>query len=174
MSTTPQIQKQSIHFQWDINICLFMTKLLVKYFILTTFTALSSNHFLILCKPIPSSITWLEKKFFKATAAAAKSLQSCSTLCDPIDGSPPSSPVPGILQARTLEWVTISFSSAWKWKVKVKSLSRVQLLATPWTLTIVFLPPNQVSLNSLKPSRLLSMNWMIMSHPIIFYLPFLL
>ena len=63
----------------------------------------------------------------------AKSLQSCPTLCDPIDGSPPSSPVPGILQARTLEWVAISFSNAWKWKVKVKSLSRVQLLVTPWT-----------------------------------------
>ena len=54
-------------------------------------------------------------------------------LCDPIDGSPPGSPVPGILQARTLEWVAISFSNAWKWKVKVKSLSRVRLLATPWT-----------------------------------------
>ena len=66
-------------------------------------------------------------------AAAAKSLQSCPTLCDPIDGSPPGSPVPGILQARTLEWVAISFSNAWKWKVKMKSLSRVQLLATPWT-----------------------------------------
>ena len=66
-------------------------------------------------------------------AAAAKSLQSCPTLCDPIDGSPPGSPVPGILQARTLEWVSISFSNAWKWKVKVKSLSRVRLLVTPWT-----------------------------------------
>ena len=66
-------------------------------------------------------------------AAAAKSLQSCPTLCDPIDVSPPGSPVPGILQARTLEWVAISFSNAWKWKVKVKSLSRVWLLATPWT-----------------------------------------
>ena len=54
-------------------------------------------------------------------------------LCDPIDGSPPGSPVPGILQARTLEWVAISFSNAWKWKVKVKSLSRARLLATPWT-----------------------------------------
>ena len=54
-------------------------------------------------------------------AAAAKSLQSCLTLCDPIDGSPPGSPVPGILQARTLEWVAISFSSAWKWKVKIES-----------------------------------------------------
>ena len=66
-------------------------------------------------------------------AAAAKSLQSCLTLCDPIDSSPPGSPVPGILQARTLQWVAISFSSAWKWKVKVKSLSRVRLSATPWT-----------------------------------------
>jgi len=68
-----------------------------------------------------------------AAAAAAKSLQLCLTLCDPIDGSPPGSPVPGILQARTPEWVAISFSNAWKWKVKVKLLSRVQLLATPWT-----------------------------------------
>ena len=58
---------------------------------------------------------------FKRWAAAAKSLQSCPTLCDPIDGSPPGSPVPGILQARTLEWVAIAFSNAWKWKVKVKS-----------------------------------------------------
>ena len=68
-----------------------------------------------------------------AAATAAKSLQSCPTLCDPRDGSPPGSPVPGILQARTLEWVAISFSNAWKWKVKGESLSRVQLLATPWT-----------------------------------------
>ena len=67
------------------------------------------------------------------TAAAAKSLQSCPTLFDPIDGSPPGSPVPGILQARTLQWVAISFSNAWKWKVKGKSLGRVRLLATPWT-----------------------------------------
>ena len=65
--------------------------------------------------------------------AAAKSLQSCPTLCDPIDGSPPGFPVPGMLQARTLEWVAISFSNAWKWKVKVKSLSRAWLLATPLT-----------------------------------------
>ena len=65
--------------------------------------------------------------------AAAKSLQSCPTLCDPIDGSPPGSPIPGILQARTLEWVAISFSSAWKWKVKGKSLSPVWLFTTPWT-----------------------------------------
>ena len=76
------------------------------------------------------------------TTAAAKSLQSCPTeasiyvcvhLCDPIDGSPPGSTIPGTLQARTLEWVAISFSSAWKWKVKVKVLNRVRLFATPWT-----------------------------------------
>ena len=69
----------------------------------------------------------------QTTAAAAMSLQSGLTLCDPTDGGPPGSPIPGILQARTLEWVAISFSNAWKWKVKVKSLSRVQLFATPWT-----------------------------------------
>ena len=68
-----------------------------------------------------------------ALMLAAKSLQSCPTLCDPIDGSPPGSPIPGILQARTLEWVAISFSNAWKWKVKVKSLSHARLLVTPWT-----------------------------------------
>ena len=68
-----------------------------------------------------------------AAAAAARSLQSCPTLCDLIDGSPPGSPVPGILQAITLEWAAISFSNAWKWKVKVKSFSRVRLLATTWT-----------------------------------------
>ena len=76
---------------------------------------------------------WLFKWNFRAAAAAAKSLQSCPTLCDPIDGRPSGSPVPGILQARTLEWVAISFSKAGKRKVKVKSLSRVPLLATPWT-----------------------------------------
>ena len=75
-------------------------------------------------------------KFLKSKlllAAAAKVLQSCLILCNPIDGSPPDSPVPGILQARTLEWVAISFSNAWKWKVKVKSPSHVWLLMTPWT-----------------------------------------
>ena len=76
---------------------------------------------------------WAPSLILPSTAAAAKSLQSCLTLCDPIDGSPRGSPVPGILQARTLEWVAISFSNAWKWKVKVKPLSRARLLATPWT-----------------------------------------
>ena len=65
--------------------------------------------------------------------AAAKLLQSCLTLCDPRDGSPPGSAVPGILQARTQEWVAISFSNIWKWKMKVKSRSPVRLFATPWT-----------------------------------------
>ena len=65
--------------------------------------------------------------------ATAKSLQSCPTLCNPIDSSPPGSPVPGILQARPLKCVAISFSNAWKWKMKVKPLSRIQLLVTPWT-----------------------------------------
>ena len=74
-------------------------------------------------------------------ASAAKLLQSCLTLCDPIDGSPPGYPVPGILQARTLEWVATSFSNAWKWKVKGKSFSRVWLLATPWT-TAYQAPPS--------------------------------
>ena len=69
----------------------------------------------------------------KKVIAAAKSLQSCPTLCDPIDGLLPGSSIPGILQERTLEWVAISFSSAWRWKVKVKLLSRVQLFVTPWT-----------------------------------------
>ena len=73
---------------------------------------------------------WID--LVSAAAAAAKSLQSCPTLCDPRDGSPPGSPIPWILQARTLEWAAISFSNAWKWKVKVKSLSHARLLAT-WT-----------------------------------------
>ena len=79
----------------------------------------------------------MEKKsenVYAAAAAAAKSLQSCPTLCDPKDGSPPGSPIPGILQERTLEWVAISFSKAGKWTVKVKLLSRVWLFVTPWTL----------------------------------------
>ena len=76
-----------------------------------------------------------------SAAAAAKSRQSGPTLCDPIDGSPPGSPIPGILQARTLEWVAISFSNAWKWKVKVKLLSRVWQLVTPWTAAYQAPPP---------------------------------
>ena len=99
--------------------------------------------------------------------AAAKSLQSCPTLCDPIDGSPPASPVPGILQTRTLKWVAISFSNAGKWKVKVKSLSRVRLLATPWIAAYQALPSmgfsrqeywSGVPLPSLLAGRLFSTN----------------
>ena len=117
---------------------------------MSTELVMTSNH-LILCHPLlllptifPSirvlfnesalHIRWPNYwgfSFSTSPAAAAKWLQSCPTLCDPIDGSPPGSPIPGILQARTLEWVAISFSNAWK--VKVKSLSRVQLLVTPWT-----------------------------------------
>ena len=81
-------------------------------------------------------VSELNRRYAKVTnvnnEVYAKSLQSFPTLWDPRDGSPPGSPVPGILQARTLEWAAISFSNAWKWKVKVKSLSRVRLLATPW------------------------------------------
>ena len=76
---------------------------------------------------------WVGRSPGEWKGSAAKSLQSCPTLCDPIDSSPPGSSLPGILQSRTLEWVAISFSNAGKWKVKVKSLSRVRLLATPWT-----------------------------------------
>ena len=75
---------------------------------------------------------WCHPTISSSGHAAAKLLQSCPTLCDPIDGSPPGYPVPGMLQARTLEWVAISFSNAWKWKVKGTSLSHVRLLATPW------------------------------------------
>ena len=81
------------------------------------------------------SLAWkiLSITLLACAAAAAKSLQSWPTLCDPIHGSPQGSPIPGILQARMLEWVAISFSNAWKWKVKVKSLNPIQLFATPWT-----------------------------------------
>ena len=89
-------------------------------------------------QPFNVILKWNHKRI---AATAAKSLQSCPTLCDPIDGSPPGSTIPGILQARTLEWVAISFSSAWKWKVKVKSLSHVGLFATPSTAAYRLLCP---------------------------------
>jgi len=90
----------------------------------------------VILKLLSSNLSWLKGKWWQWVSVSvcyAKSLQSCPTLCDPIDGSPPGSAIPGILQARTLEWVAISFSNAWKWKVKVKSLSPVRLFATPWT-----------------------------------------
>ena len=102
-----------------------------------------------------------------AAAAAAKSLQSCLTLRDPIDSSPPGSPVPGILQARTLEWVAIAFSNAWMWKVKVKSLSRVWLFATPWSATHQAPPSMGFSRQEYwsgvpLPSLCLSTTWLLM------------
>ena len=102
-------------------------------------------HFCLCASTILSWWLWLCSRAWSQTgwflqfhlnhnnAAAAKSLQSCLTLCNPIDSSPPRSPVPGILQATTLEWVAISFSNAWKWKVKLKSLSRVWLV-TSWNV----------------------------------------
>ena len=91
-----------------------------------------NNNFLKVHKLFNTFLYW-QKCMVSTVAAAAKSLQSCPTLCNPIDSSPPGSPILGILQARTLEWVALSFSNAWKWKVKVKSLSHVWLLVTPWT-----------------------------------------
>ena len=126
---------------------------LIFYGLLIMILDLKTYHFLFLfclmaLNPLPrnspqqsSFYFWWFRDSFRilwawtqtAAAAAAKLLQLCPTLCDPIDRSPPDSPVPVILQARTLEWVAISFSNAWKWKVKVKSLSCVWLFATPWT-----------------------------------------
>ena len=105
---------------------------------------------LILCEVRASQLT---------VAAAAKSLQSCLTLCDPIDGSPPGSPVPGILQARTPEWAAISFSNAWKWQVKVKSLSRVRLFATPWTAAHQA-PPSMLTVEPSAKAR-----WLLFTLP---------
>ena len=102
------------HFLWK--------QVVIKYYLSHRFVVHEPRHGMHLAK---SQIS--------LTVAAAKLLQSCPTLWDPIDGSPPGSPIPGILQARTLEWVAISFSNAWKWKVKVKLFSHVRLFATPWT-----------------------------------------
>ena len=110
------------------------------------------------------TLYWMCSKLFfaAAAAAAAKLLQSCTTLWDPRDSNPPGFPVPEILQARTLEWVAISFSNAWKWKVKAKSLSRVRLLATPWAAAHQAPPSmgfsrqeywSRVPLPSLAPSK---------------------
>ena len=93
-----------------------------------------NHNFLIVLPTLTPILLFTSFCYISDNAVAtAKSLQSCLILCDPIDGSPPGSSVPGILQARTLEWVAISFSNAWKWKVKVKSLSRVWLFVTAWT-----------------------------------------
>ena len=108
---------QSMGFEKCIRTCIHIYSIIQK-----SFTALKTHCTV----PIHQFLS-------PAADAASKSLQSCPTLCNPIDGSPSSSTVPGILQARTLEQVAISFSIAWKWKVKVKSFSHVRLLATPWT-----------------------------------------
>ena len=111
----PPFQRKVLY--WLV-ICIL--KVLILGIVLMRAVRYGVSH-MVICMPV---LCWF--------AAAAKSLQSCPTLCDPRDGSPPGSAVPGILQARTLEWVAISFSSAWKWKVKGKLLSRVRLFTTPW------------------------------------------
>ena len=98
----------------------------------------SRVHGILECMEIQQKPYWTSAA---STAAAAASLQSCPTVCDPIDGSPRGSAVRRILQARTLEWAAISFFNAWQWKVKVKSVSRVWLLATPWTAAYQAPPP---------------------------------
>ena len=100
----------------------------IGMFIIINWPALISYY-----HPKPIVYFMIHSRIFYAAATAAKLLQLCPTLCDPIDGSPPDFPASGILQARTLEWVAISFSNAWKWKVKVKLLSCARLSATPWT-----------------------------------------
>ena len=110
-------------------------------FLSTCIAPVLKAHLLSLFLPLESVGGKISSFAPFAAATASKSLQSCPTLCDSIDGSPPGFPVPGILQARTLEWVAVSFSNGWKWKVKVKLLSCVQLLATPWT-TAYQAPPS--------------------------------
>ena len=109
-----------------------------------------------------------------SAATAAKSLQSCPTLCDPIDGSPPGSPIPGVLQGRTLEWVAVFFSNAWKWKVKVKSLNCVRLLATPWTAA--YQAPSSIGFSRQEywsglPLPSPSLNWKGFKNPGCSFLP---
>ena len=124
-------QKNSSHLYCNLQLKIYILSLLIS-------TINPCIYFVNHCVG-EEDIPWIKAftvyfcRYSVLVSAAAKSLQSCPTLCDPIDGSPAVSPVPGILQARTLEWVAISFSNAWKWKVKMKSLSRVQLFATPWT-----------------------------------------
>ena len=98
-------------------------------------SSLSHFHLLLMYTLLQNPQVSFAANLFQdsSSAAAARSLQTCPTLCDPIDGSPLGSSVPGILQARILDWVAISFYNAWTWKVKVKSLSHARLLATPWT-----------------------------------------
>ena len=131
-------QKNSSHLYCNLQLKIYILSLLIS-------TINPCIYFVNHC--VGEDIPWIKAftvyfcRYSVLVSAAAKSLQSCPTLCDPIGGSLPGSPVPGILQARTLEWVAISFSNAWKWKVKMKSLSRVRLLATPWTAAYQAPPP---------------------------------
>ena len=107
-------------------------------------------------------------------SAASKLLQLCPTLCDPVDGSPPGFPVPGILQARMLEWVAISFSSAWKWKVKVKSLSHVGLFATPWITArqaYLSITNSRSSLRLTSIESVIPSSHLILGHPLLLLPP---
>ena len=113
---------QRVGHNWVTNTFLFVCFYFWDWMLLTALSSCSDLLFAF----------WLLRLAFNPFAAAAKPFQSCPTR-NPKDSSPPGSPVPGILQARTLEWVAISFSNAWKWKVKVKSLSRVRFFVTPWT-----------------------------------------
>ena len=130
-----QISQISLSFWWNFS-----------------FTVLTKSNFTIQCCQSQSSMSYVifsgitqqiaESLYpFTTAAAAAESLQACPTLCDPRDGGPPGSPVPGLLQARTLEWAAISFSNAWKWKAKGKPLSRVRLCVTPWAAAHQAPPP---------------------------------
>ena len=120
------------HYFTSLNISTFSIYIIYLYNYSQLNVYYGILYFFLLISPKVALIFNLFSFMF-AAAAAAKSLQSCLNLWDPIEGSPPGSAIPGILQARTLEWVAISFSNAWKWKVKVKSLSRVRPLVTPWT-----------------------------------------
>ena len=135
----------TLSYKWRSNIHVFMYINLCRGFILILYFDItlnlqknckshSKNAYMPFTEISQFLIFW--HICFVFLSAAAKSLQSCLTLCDPIDGSPPGSPVPGILQARTLKWVAITFSNAWKWKVKVKLLSPVRPSATPWDCSL--------------------------------------
>ena len=117
------------------SLCLpgFCSSVIYPPNILKASTLQSSNFHLHCVSEVLLYTYFILPHYTAAATAAAKSHQSCLTLCNSTDSSPPGSPIPGILQARTLEWVAISFSNAWKWKVKVKSLSRFRPFATPWT-----------------------------------------
>ena len=117
----------------------------IIYIYMLCYAMLSHFSRVLLCGNLLQQLKWTKTASVPFSMSMAKAVtrffriyfsvtaKSCPTLCNPIDSSPPGSLVPGILQARTLEWVAISFSNAWKWKVKVKSISRVWPSATPWT-----------------------------------------